>query len=86
MSIIEGKGIRFVLEFISACIVWTLKGFKGKLTDEMSGPRENNKKTTRNFLISIIILIIIFLVFRTIYIKNSMKESNNEKAITFKPK
>lgn len=29
--------INFLIEIIGAFIVWTIKGFKGKLSDEMSG-------------------------------------------------
>ncbi len=28
----------FVFEMIGAFIVWAVKGFKGKLSDEMAGP------------------------------------------------
>jgi Na+/H+ antiporter NhaC len=49
----------FFMEIIGAFIVWASKGFKGKLNDEMSGPHESSKKSWRNALISILLLIIV---------------------------
>ncbi len=43
-----------IFEITGASIVWAIKGFKGKLNDEMSGPYDFNKKTTRNWIISLI--------------------------------
>ena len=54
----------FLVEIVGAFIVWTLKGFKGKLSDEMSGPNESNTKSWRNFTIT---LIFIFLIVTIIY-------------------
>ena len=49
----------FIIEIVGAFIVWAFKGFKGKLSDEMSGPYESNKKGWRNALISFSLLFII---------------------------
>ncbi|MGQ8336440.1 hypothetical protein ACUNWD_07800 [Sunxiuqinia sp. A32] len=52
----------FVIEIIGAFVVWALKGFKGAISDEMSGPHESNIKTWRNFLITIIVVLLVVVV------------------------
>lgn len=55
--------IRFVLEIIGATLVWAMKGFKGKLNDEMSGPYEYGQKWTRNLLVSgLFVVAVIYLL------------------------
>ena len=49
----------FIIEIIGAFVVWMFKGFKGTISDEMSGPHEFNFKTWRNFLITIIVVLIV---------------------------
>lgn len=51
-----------VLEMIGAFVVWAIKGFKGKLSDEVSGPYETNFKSIRNAMISILVFIIIVVI------------------------
>ena len=52
----------FIFEIIGAFVVWMVKGFKGKLSDEMSGPYESNRKSWRNTLISFLLLFFIIAV------------------------
>jgi hypothetical protein len=49
----------FAIEIVGAFVVWALKGFKGTISDEMSGPNESNIKTWRNFLITIIVVLLV---------------------------
>jgi len=48
----------FIIEIVGAFVVWSLKGFKGSISDEMSGPNELNSKTWRNFFITLIIVVL----------------------------
>jgi Na+/proline symporter len=52
----------FVIEILGAFVVWAFKGFKGTISDEMSGPHESNFKTWRNFLITIIVVLLVVAV------------------------
>lgn len=49
----------FIIELTGAFVVWTFKGFKGTISDEMSGPNESNFKTWRNFLITIVVIVLV---------------------------
>ena len=49
-------------ELIGAFVVWTFKGFKGKYADEMAGPYDLGMKSTRNFLITGAIFIVVILI------------------------
>lgn len=55
----ENQIINFLFEIIGAFIVWTVKGFKGKLSDEISGPYESNKKKWRNTIISFSVFLLV---------------------------
>ena len=46
----------FIFQIIGAFFFWAIKGFKGKLDDEMTGPYELGPKRIRNFLSALIIL------------------------------
>ena len=58
----RGNFTSFIIEIVGAFTVWSLKGFKGRLSDEMSGPYESNWKTLRNALISFLILFLIIAI------------------------
>jgi hypothetical protein len=64
----------FLLEIIAAFIIWGFKGFKGKVTDEMSRPHESSKKSWRNIIISIIILLIIYVIVSEVQKRNETKK------------
>lgn len=65
----------FVFEIVGAFITWAIKGFKGKLSDEMSSPYEANRKSIRNMIISgIFFLLIAVIVLK--YNENKDKENN----------
>ena len=70
----------FILELIAAFIVWSFKGFRGKLTDEISGPYESGKKRNRNFIISLIVILIIIGII-SILARNKNKIENKESNI-----
>jgi len=70
--------INFLIEIIGASIVWTVKGFKGKLSDEMSGPYESNRKKWRNTIISLSVFLLV-LAIATKYQKTKEKEVNDNK-------
>ena len=70
--------INFLIEIIGAFIVWTVKGFKGKLSDELSGPYESNKKKWRNTIISFSVFLLV-LAIATNYQKTKEKEVNDNK-------
>jgi hypothetical protein len=55
---------RFIFEVVGAFVCWAFGGFKGKLEDEMSGPYEVSKKSTRNTVISGIVVLIIYLLLK----------------------
>jgi len=74
----ENQIINFLIEIIGAFIVWTVKGFKGKLSDEMSGPYESNKKKWRNAIISFSVFFVV-LAIATNYQKTKEKEVNDNK-------
>lgn len=71
-------GIRsFFLEIIAAFIFWALKGFEGKLTDEMSKPDDHrSKKAIRNTILSFIILFLTYII-----LSNRINEEKKEKNI-----
>tara|TARA_Y100000814_G_scaffold190897_1_gene139898 strand:- start:191 stop:439 length:249 start_codon:yes stop_codon:yes gene_type:complete len=46
----------FIFQIIGAFFFWAIKGFKGKLDYEMTGPYESGPKRIRNFLTALIIL------------------------------
>jgi|Cruoilmetagenom7_1024161.scaffolds.fasta_scaffold481808_1 hypothetical protein len=48
---------RFIVQIIGATVVWTAKGFKGSINDEMAGPGDRGAKGTRNFIIAVIVVI-----------------------------
>ena len=68
----------FIIEITGAFIVWAVKGFKGKLSDEMSGPYESNKKRWRNTIISFSVFLLV-LAIATNYQKTKQKEVNDNK-------
>lgn len=70
--------INFLIEIIGAFIVWTVKGFKGKLSDEMSGPYESNKKKWRNTIISFSVFLLVLAIV-TNHQKTKEKEVNDNK-------
>jgi len=70
----------FILELIAAFIVWSFKGFRGKLTDEISGPYDSGKKRDRNIIISLIV-ILIFIGLISILARNRNEIENKEKNI-----
>ena len=45
------------LEFLGAFIIWTLTGFRGKISDHYS--REDNGKQIRNFVTGLLTIIIV---------------------------
>ncbi|MBK3519795.1 hypothetical protein [Carboxylicivirga marina] len=49
-------------ELIGAFVVWSIKGFKGKYVDEIAGPYDLGTKSTRNFLITGAIFIVVILI------------------------
>jgi len=54
--------MRFLLEILAAFFFWALKGFKGKLSDEISGSDDrHSKKAIRNSIISMILVYLIYL-------------------------
>ena len=74
----------FLTEIIGAFVVWVFKGFKGKLSDEMSGPYESSNKSWRNMIISFIILFIVALLVFNIQKRQSQKRTENKYEITIK--
>lgn len=52
----------FIFEIIGAFIFWTLNGFKGKLSEQMSGPYDTNKKSLRNGITSIAVILLIIAI------------------------
>ena len=72
----------FLTEIIGAFLVWAFKGFKGKLSDEMSDPYESSNKSWRNMIISFLILFIVILIVFKIQKKQSQQV--NEKQYEFK--
>lgn len=68
----------YILEIIGAFVVWAVKGFKGKLSDEVSSPYETNSKSIRNAIISI--LLIVSLVFMI----SKREDTKTEEPPTFK--
>ncbi|NPD84825.1 hypothetical protein HNV12_12890 [Methanococcoides sp. SA1] len=68
----------FILEIIGAFIVWSFKGFKGKLSDEVSSPFEANSKSIRNAFISILLIISI------IFIISNLEDSKTKEPAEFK--
>ena len=74
----------FIFEMIGAFVVWAVKGFRGKLSDEMSGPYEWNKKSWRNALISIAV-VLMFIALATNFLKTKEKQRDkNRFEITIK--
>jgi len=56
--------ISFLSEILAAFLFWALKGFKGKLSDEVSDPNNRrSKKAIRNSSVSIVLIILIYLIF-----------------------
>ncbi len=51
-----------IFEIIGAFTCWMLKGFRGKLSDEMSGPYEVSRKSTRNTLVSIVVVLLLLFI------------------------
>ncbi len=51
-------------ELVGAFIIWTIKGFKGKFSDEMAGPFELGNKSTRNLLITAALIFVVILIGR----------------------
>lgn len=72
----------FIIEIVGAFIVWACKGFKGKLSDEMSGPYESNGKTYRNALISFAIVFLIIAIGYKIQENKYKEENKNVNEIT----
>lgn len=54
---------RFISQIIGASVVWALKGFQGSLNDEMAGPEDKGFKKNRNFIITLIIMLFIYILF-----------------------
>jgi len=72
----------FIIEIVGAFIVWAFKGFKGSLSDEMSGPFESNGKTLRNALISFAILFLIIAIAYKFQDKKTEETNKNVYKIT----
>ena len=54
----------FISQLFGAFIIWIIKGFRGKLTDEMATPDDiDSIKSIRNYIISIIVTIIIYVIY-----------------------
>ena len=51
----------FFSQIIGATVVWIFKGFKGSIDDEMAGPEDRGAKRNRNFIITMIIMLFIYL-------------------------
>ncbi len=71
----------FIFEVIGAFVVWMAKGFKGKLSDEMSGPYESNRKSWRNTVISFLLLFLIGVVVYK-HQENRKKEASDNRLNT----
>ena len=68
----------FIFQIIGATVMWTIKGFKGSIDNEMAGPEDDNWKSTRNIIISIIIIIIaLFVVNKYNDSKDDLRNSSN---------
>lgn len=80
----RGNFSSFIIEIVGAFIVWTFKGFKGSLSDEMSGPNESNGKTLRNALTSFAVLFLIITIVYKYQEKNTKEEKKNTFEITIK--
>ena len=50
---------RFIFQIFGAFIVWVFKGFKGKLDDEIGKFEGDSWKKYRNYIISILILLLV---------------------------
>lgn len=72
----------FILEIIGAIVVWSFKGFKGRLSDEVSSPFEANSKSIRNAMISILVILIITVVY--VKYEESSTEKYNKDKVEFK--
>ncbi|HAH25512.1 MAG TPA: hypothetical protein DCL77_17440 [Prolixibacteraceae bacterium] len=80
----RGNFSSFIIEIVGAFIVWAFKGFKGSLSDEMSGPYESNRKTLRNASISFAILFLIIATGYKFQEKKNREENKNVFEITIK--
>lgn len=56
--------VSFIFQIIGASVTWAVKGFKGSIDNEMAGPEDDNRKSTRNIIISIAIILIVFFVLK----------------------
>ena len=72
----------FIIEIVGAFVVWAFKGFKGSLSEEMSGPFESNRKTLRNALISFAILFLIIAIAYKFQDKKTKEPNKNVYEIT----
>ncbi|NVN95075.1 MAG: hypothetical protein HXX18_07330 [Bacteroidetes bacterium] len=58
---------RFIIILTGAFFFWTIKGFKGKFNDEMTGRFDTSFKDVRNFIAGLLILCMIaFLIFNIV--------------------
>jgi hypothetical protein len=76
--------LRFIIEITGAFIVWAVKGFNGKLSDEMSGPYESNKKRWRNTIISISVFLLILAIMTNFQRTKEKKVNDNKFVITIR--
>jgi len=77
-------GFSFLVEIIGAFVVWTLKGFRGKLTDEMCGPYEYSSKSWRNFAITLIVIFFVVAIIKKLDSSDNKHETNMTKTIILK--
>jgi|GEM_PF-7132215 len=71
----------FIFEIIGAFIFGTLNGFKGKLSEQMSGPYDTNKKSLRNGITSIAVILLIIAILTSCSTKKETSISQFEEYI-----